>query len=122
MIRIILAAATVAAVAMALAATALSSGTSAVKLVGTTGPGFKITLTKGGKRVTSLKSGTYKFVIHDRASIHSFSLDGPHGFAKDLTSVPFIGTKTFTLKLKAGKYKYYCVPHESFMHGFFTVK
>jgi plastocyanin len=60
-------------------------------------------------------------VIHDRASIHAWSLDGPNGFAKDLTRVPFIGTKTVTLKLKAGKYKYYCPPHESMMFGHFTV-
>jgi plastocyanin len=90
-------------------------------LVGTVGPGFTITLTQGGKKVTNLKAGKYKFVINDKASIHSYGLDGPHGFAKDLTSVSFKGTKTFTLTLKAGKYKYYCMPHESTMFGRFTV-
>ncbi|MDX6440926.1 MAG: hypothetical protein QOE43_655, partial [Gaiellaceae bacterium] len=36
--------------------------------------------------------------------------------------VPFIGTKTVTLKLKAGKYKFYCPSHESTMFQHFTVK
>ena len=31
-------------------------------------------------------------------------------------------TKTVTIKLKAGKWKFYCPPHESSMFGFFTVK
>jgi plastocyanin len=91
------------------------------KLTGTVGPGFTITLTQGGKKVTKLKAGTYSFVINDKASIHNYELDGPHGYAKDFTSVPFKGTKTFTVKLKAGKYKYYCAPHEATMFGSFTV-
>jgi plastocyanin len=122
MIRITLAGLATAALALTLAASAFSGGTGAVKLVGTVGPGFKITLTKAGHKVKTLKVGTYTFVVHDKAAIHSFGLDGPHGFAKDMTSVKFVGTKTFTLKLKAGKYKYYCTPHEATMFGFFMVK
>ena len=91
------------------------------KLTGTVGPGFTITLTQGGKKVTKLKAGTYVFVINDKSSSHSFGLDGPKGFAKDFTSVRFKGTKTFTVTLKAGTYKYYCQPHESTMFGKFTV-
>ena len=91
------------------------------KLVGTVGPGYTITLTKAGKKVTKLKAGKYTFVIADKASIHNFSLDGPKGFEKTFTSVPFKGTKTVTLTLKAGKYKFYCAPHESTMFGNFTV-
>jgi plastocyanin len=93
----------------------------APKLVGTVGPGYTIKLTQGGKKVTKLKAGTYTFVISDKSSFHSYGLDGPKGFEKDFTSVPFTGTKTFTLKLKAGKYKYYCSAHESSMFGFFTL-
>ena len=91
------------------------------KLVGTVGPGYTITLTKAGKKVTKLKAGKYTFVIADKASIHNFSLDGPKGFEKTFTSVPFTGTKTVTLTLKAGKYKFYCEPHETTMFGNFTV-
>ena len=89
--------------------------------IGTVGPGYTITLTKAGKKVTKLKAGKYTFVITDKASIHNFSLDGPKGFEKTFTSVPFKGTKTVTLTLKAGKYKFYCEPHESTMFGNFTV-
>ena len=91
-------------------------------LTGTVGPGFTISIKKSGKTVKTLKAGTYKLVIHDKASIHGFSLDGPHGFAKDISPVPFVGTKTITLKLKAGGYKFYCPPHEPTMFGRFTVK
>jgi len=91
------------------------------KLTGTVGPGYTITLTNGGKKVTKLKVGTYTFVINDKSSMHSYGLDGPNKFAKDFTSVSFKGTKTFTLTLKAGKYKYYCTPHESTMFGNFVV-
>ena len=93
----------------------------APKLIGTVGPGYTIKLTQGGRKVTKLKAGTYTFVISDKSSFHSYGLDGPKGFAKDFTSVPSKGTKTFTVKLKAGKYKYYCSAHESSMFGFFTV-
>src|SRR4051794_11150223 len=90
-------------------------------LVGTVGPGFTISLKKGGKAVKKIPHGKYKFVISDKSSIHSFSLDGPNGFAKDFTQVPFTGKKTVTVTLKAGKYKFYCPPHESVMFGKFVV-
>jgi plastocyanin len=110
--------------AVACATFALAAATSAAAtptLVGTVGPGFTITLTQGGKKVTRLKAGKYTFVINDKASIHSYGLDGPNGLAKDFTSVSFKGTKKFTLTLRAGKYTYYCQPHESHMFGSFTV-
>ena len=113
----LLAAAT-AALALALVPAATAS---TPKLTGTVGPGFTIKLTAGGKPVTKLEAGTYTFVITDKSPMHSYGLDGPKGFAKDFTSVGFTGTKTFTLTLKAGAYKYYCQPHESSMFGKFTV-
>jgi plastocyanin len=122
MLRIVLALAAVAAAALALAASGLARGHKAPTLVGTVGPGFTITLEQNGKTVKTLKAGTYRFVIHDKATIHAFSLDGPKGLAKDLTTVPFTGTKTVTLKLAPGAYKYYCPPHEPTMFGRFTVK
>jgi plastocyanin len=93
------------------------------KLVGTVGPGFTITLTKGGKRVTKLKAGKYTFLIADKASIHDFVLEQQSGgkWEKQLTSVPFVGKKTVTVTLKRGKWKYYCAPHESSMSGTFIV-
>jgi hypothetical protein len=91
-------------------------------LVGTDGPGYTIGLTMNGKAVKTLTAGTYRVVVHDKAAIHGFSLDGPHGFAKDISPVPFTGTKTVTLKLKAGSYKFYCPAHESTMFGHFKAR
>jgi hypothetical protein len=108
-----------AALACAFAADAASAATPT--LVGTVGPSFTITLKMAGKKVQTLKAGTYKLVIDDKAPVHAFSLDGPHGFAKDFTTVPFVGSKTITLELVPGKYKAYCPPHESVMFQHFTV-
>jgi len=102
-----------------LVATASARRSATPVLTGTVGPGFTITLKQGSKAVKTLKAGTYKFVIHDRSSIHGWSLDGPHGFAKDISPVPGTGTKTVTLKLKAGGFKFYCPNHESTMFGHF---
>jgi plastocyanin len=105
----------------------VAAGASAMRsatptLTGTDGPGYTITMKQNGKAVKTLKAGTYKVVIHDMSSIHGWSLDGPHGFAKDISAIPFTGTKTMTLKLKAGSYKFYCPAHEPVMFGHFTVK
>jgi plastocyanin len=110
----------VAAGAVALLATAPAVPMSHPKLIGTVGPGFTIALKHNGLRAKTLKAGTYTFVISDRASIHNFVIEGP-GVERDVTTVPFTGTKTVTLRLRKGKYKYYCRPHESSMFGFVRV-
>jgi hypothetical protein len=109
-------------IAAALAANAPGQRAAVPTLRGTVGPGYTITLKQNSTAVKTLKAGKYKFVIADKASIHAFSLDGPHGFAKDFTTIPFTGTKTVTLNLKAGKYKAYCPNHEATMFAHFTVK
>jgi plastocyanin len=104
-----------AALALMLAAPA----SSATALTGTVGPGFTISLTAGGKKVSKLKAGTYTIKISDKSNIHNFHLTGP-GLNKS-TSVGGTGSQTWTLKLKKGKYHYQCDPHASFMNGSFTV-
>lgn len=90
------------------------------KLSGVDGPGFTITLKSGGKPVKTLKAGTYTVVVSDKSSAHNFHLFGP-GVNKT-TSVPFTGTQTWTVKLKAGKYTYQCDVHASVgMKGSFKV-
>jgi plastocyanin len=123
MIRYSVFLALVAALAVIGAGSAFGHGASkqSSTLVGTVGPGYTIKLTVNGQKVSRLKAGTYTLAIHDKASIHGWSLDGPHGYAKDFTKVPFVGSKTFTVKLAAGKYKYYCPAHEPTMFGHFTV-
>jgi plastocyanin len=114
-LRFILAAGLVALVAAA------GSSAATPKLIGTVGPNssFKITLTKGGKKVTKLKPGKYVIVIKDTASTHDFHLKGP-GVDKK-TSVGGKGTSTWKVTLKKGKYTYVCDPHKLIMKGSFTV-
>jgi plastocyanin len=69
--------------------------------------------------VSSLKAGTYKIVVSDKSSIHNFHLTGP-GVNKT-TSVGATGSKTWTVKLKKGTYKYVCDPHKTIMKGSFKV-
>lgn len=96
---------------------------SATKLSGTTGPGFTITLKKAGKKVKTLTAGTYTITVSDKSSAHNFVLTGPGVKNKLITGLGFKGTKTVSVKLKKGKYEYYCTPHRSMgMKGFFTVK
>ncbi len=96
----------------------------AAKLNGTVGPGFSISLKDAkGHAVKTLRAGTYTFAISDKASIHDFTLEQEKGgkFEKHLTSVPFTGSKTVTVTLKKGKYKYYCSAHEATIFAFFAV-
>jgi plastocyanin len=105
--------------AAALAASTIASAAPAAQMVkGTVGPGFTITLTLGGKKVTKLKAGRYRFVIDDRAAIHDFHLSGP-GLNRVLTTVGFTGTRSVLLTLRKGAYRYFCDPHASFMKGAF---
>ena len=120
--RTILVLAVALAATAAVAATAFAHREMSPQLVGTDGPGYTISLKKSGVAVKTLKAGSYTLVIHDKSSIHGWSLDGPHGFAKDIAKIASVGTKTVTLTLKAGKYKFYCPNHESIMFGHFTVK
>jgi plastocyanin len=125
--RLRIAVATVAAVALivlAVAATSLAASQAThPKLLGVVGKNdaFKISLTSNGKSVKTLKAGTYTIVIQDDSTIHNYELDGPKGKSWNFTSVGFTGTKTITLALVTGKYKAYCAPHESFMFQKFTV-
>jgi hypothetical protein len=106
-----------------LAAAVLFAGSAgaATTLTGSVGPGFTISLKKSGKKVKSLKKGTYKIRVSDKSDIHNFHISGP-GVNKRITSVDFKGTKTVTVKLKKGTYRYVCDPHSSDMRGSFKVR
>jgi plastocyanin len=90
------------------------------RLTATVGPGFSISLTSGGKKVTRLKAGRYRITVRDRSPMHNFHLTGP-GLNKK-TAVAFHGTVTWTVTLKKGKtYRYICDPHKTTMKGSFRV-
>jgi hypothetical protein len=119
-----LAVGTAAAAATVLALSAVAGAASHPKLIGVVGKNdaYTISLTSNGKNVKTLKAGTYSVVIHDDSKLHSYELDGPHGKSWTFTKIPYVGTKTFTLKLVPGKYKAYCAAHESEMFQHFSVR
>ena len=117
-IHFAIAAAAVAAVLVAVAPAGASQAT-LPKLVGADGPGFTITLKKAGKKVVRVRHGKYTITIKDLSAAHNFHLTGP-GLNKT-TSVSFQGTKTWTVTLKKGTYKFVCDPHAPIMHGSFKV-
>jgi plastocyanin len=109
--------------AFAVAAVAAGGAGAATKgktLVGTVADPLQISLTLGGKKVTSLKAGRYTIVVKDTASDHNFHLTGP-GVDKS-TSVGAKQVVRWTVRLKKGTYTYVCDPHASFMKGSFTVR
>jgi plastocyanin len=103
----------------ALVMAAVAIAVPAPRVNGTVGPNPTISVTQKGKKVTKLKAGRYTFVIADKSNFHDFHLTGP-GVNKS-TTVAFVGTKTWTLTLKKGTYRFVCDPHKLNMKGSFTV-
>ena len=99
-------------VAVGIAPGAAATAMAVPKLRGTIGPGFTISLKNAqGKKVTTVKHGKYTFIVGDKSSIHNFTLNGPGAKNKTITGTSFVGTKTVTLTLKTGKYRFYCTVH-----------
>ena len=95
------------------ASTALAA---APTIRGTVGPSDTILMTK-----KPTKGGTYRLTVQDRSDDHNFRLTGPG--VRVATSVGGTGTKTFTVKLQAGKtYRFVCDPHADEMRGSFRVR
>jgi len=115
------------ALAAALAAAALLGATDGsavqsqnVKLVGTVGPGFFITLQDAqGNRVRNLEPGTYDIEVKDQSEEHSFHLIGAD--VDRSTPVGAAITESWTVTLTDGTYRYNCDPHATTMRGSFTV-
>ena len=81
---------------------------------------FAISLTDAsGVPVTHLDVGTYSLVVHDRSAFHNFHVSGPG--VDQLTSVPDVEDKTFTVTLTDGTYVVTCDAHPAQMRRTFTV-
>jgi plastocyanin len=90
------------------------------RLTATVGPGATISLrTANGRRVTRLRRGRYRITVRDRSASHNFHLRGP-GVNKS-TAVGFRGTRTWTVTLRLGRYRFVCDPHAGRMRGSFRV-
>jgi hypothetical protein len=105
---------TLALAGLAALAIALPASAAVPTFNGTVGPGFTIKLSK-----KPTKPGRIKLVVSDKSSIHNFHLTGPGVNVK--TSVGTTGTKTFTITLKKGTYRFVCDPHASAMQGSFKI-
>ena len=74
---------------------------------------------KAGKDLRTVKAGTYRIKIEDKASIHNFRLRGPG--VNRATSVPRRAETIWTVRLRKGTYTFLCDPHASQMRGTFRV-
>jgi plastocyanin len=120
MLRRLLLPLALAGISLAVAAAGNAGATKSAGLTGEVGPGYTIEVTLAGKHLKTLKAGTYRIKVEDKASSHDFHLVGP-GVNKT-TSVAFVGEKTWTITLKPGKYTYKCDPHAlAGMRGSFRV-
>lgn len=117
-----IAGALLAALAVALAASASSQAATPKKLIANVGPGFTISLkTAAGKNLTTLEPGVYSITVRDRSRIHDFRLRGP-GVSKVVSGVTPVGTRTATVRLRVGRYQFLCQPHANAMRGAFRVR
>jgi hypothetical protein len=82
--------------------------TTPIGLVGTVGPGARISLTLDGRPVTILLAHSHRIVVRDRSRRHNFHLTGP-GVNRS-TSVRRTGTFTWNVTLRAGTYRYLSDP------------
>jgi hypothetical protein len=90
-----------------------------VQLVATVGPKNTISVTRGGKKVTSLTAGPYVLVVRDRSKKHNFHLIGPG--VNRRTGIAGRGTVTWNLTLGAGKFAFRSDPQARRLKGSFTV-
>jgi plastocyanin len=92
-----------------------------IRLNATVGPGFTISLRNAaGRLVRTVSAGRFRITVRDRSRLHNFHLVGP-GVNKR-TGVAFRGTTTWTLRLRAGTYRFVCDPHRTRMRGSFRVR
>ena len=81
---------------------------------------FKIEFTNAaGRKVRTLRAGTYRIKVEDKSLIHNFHLRGP-GVTR---ATPVSGRleTVWTVRLRAGTYTFKCDPHAAMMRGSFRV-
>jgi hypothetical protein len=103
--------------ALALAAPSVAA---AKPFQGVVGPGSTITLKRAdGSTLKHARPGEKRFAISDQSSFHNFHLLGPGVNRK--TAIDFVGSRTWTVTLSVGTYKFRCDAHPKTMHGSFNV-
>lgn len=74
---------------------------------------------RAGRDLRTIRAGTYRIKIEDKASIHNFHLKGPG--VNRATSVSGKVETIWTVRLRPGRYTFFCDPHPSMMRGSFRV-
>jgi hypothetical protein len=96
-------------------------GAANATLAATVGPGPSVKLQlSNGLRVRRLHAGMFVIVVADKSQRENFHLRGPGAFSKK-TAVRFVGRAVWTLKLTAGRYRYFSDRHPSAWKGFIVV-
>jgi hypothetical protein len=99
--------------ALAAVAVGVSAATAAplrvpARLLATVGPGSTIKLTDtSGRSVRRLRAGLYRIVVRDRSRVRNFHLAGPVGTLDHKTTLRFVGTVVWSVKLVKGSYRFY---------------
>jgi plastocyanin len=76
-------------------------------VTGTVGASGSLKLVFQGKAVSTLKSGRYRITIVDRTPARNFVVRQAKGRAITLSGVPFVGKRTATVDLTAGRWTFY---------------
>jgi plastocyanin len=104
---------------LVVAVSAAHPASTATVLDAKVGPGFSITLTQNGTKVTNLAPGDYTINVDDQSAEHDFHLFGPG--VNETTDIEGTGTTTWNVTFQDGSYEYVCDAHVASMLGKFTV-
>ena len=69
--------------------------------------GGKLSLTRNGKAVTSLKTGRWTFAVDDESKTAGFTVKSLRGEPFTVTSAGFVGSHSVTLMLRAGRWFFF---------------
>jgi hypothetical protein len=75
-------------------------------LTGTVGATGAVTLSRNGRRVTSLRAGRYNISVDDKTSRVGFRLVPSTGAALTVTSSSFVGERRMTVTLTPGRWSF----------------
>ena len=67
----------------------------------------KLSLSRNGRKVASLKTGRYTFAVDDESKSTGFSVQVLNGKPTALTSVGFVGSHDVTIRLKPGRWTFF---------------
>jgi hypothetical protein len=75
-------------------------------LQATVSTGGKLSLTRNGRPVKSLKHGRYAFAVNDRSRLAGFTVSAPHRRSVVISSVVYLGRRSVTVNLTAGRWSF----------------